>query len=94
MFGLTGVRIMTRETFKSAAAGQLQIGLISTARLYVKRVAVEIHAVLLGIVFLDEQLEARHLLALCLILAGVLVSQLEYRRPRSRETASEARSVV
>ena len=51
-------------------------------------------AVLLGIIFLDEQLEARHLLALCLILAGVLVSQLEYHRPRSRETASEARSVV
>jgi drug/metabolite transporter (DMT)-like permease len=51
-------------------------------------------AVLLGVVFLNEQLEARHLLALSLILAGVLVSQLEYQWPRARETASEARSVV
>jgi drug/metabolite transporter (DMT)-like permease len=51
-------------------------------------------AVLLGVVILDEQLEARHLLALFLILAGVLVSQIEYQRPPSLETASEARSVV
>jgi drug/metabolite transporter (DMT)-like permease len=51
-------------------------------------------AVLLGVMFLDEQLEARHLLALFLILAGVLVSQFEYQRPPSLETASEARSVV
>ena len=48
-----------------------------------------------GTVFLDEQPEARHLLALGLILAGVLVSQFEYRSLRAgRRTREEARSVA
>jgi hypothetical protein len=38
---------------------------------------------------------ARHLLALCLILGGVLVSQFEYRRPRAdRDTRHEAQSTA
>lgn len=39
-------------------------------------------AVLMGVVFLDEHPEAKHLLALCLILGGVLMAQLENRGSR------------
>jgi drug/metabolite transporter (DMT)-like permease len=39
-------------------------------------------AVAIGVLFLDERPEPKHLLALCLILGGVLMAQLEGRRLR------------
>ncbi|MGB5734115.1 MAG: EamA family transporter [Thiohalocapsa sp.] len=44
---------------------------------------IPVWAVLLGIGLLGEEPESRHLLALFFILAGVLVTQFEYRRPRA-----------
>jgi len=50
---------------------------------------------LVGAIFLNEHPEARHLLALCLILGGVLTSQLDARRQLvGGETEEEARSVA
>jgi drug/metabolite transporter (DMT)-like permease len=47
-------------------------------------------AVGVGVVFLDEHQEPRHLLALALILGGVLTAQLEIRRARSARARSKA----
>jgi drug/metabolite transporter (DMT)-like permease len=56
---------------------------------------IPVWAVLLGVLFLAKRPEARSFLALCIILAGVLLSQLEYHRPRHRgESRAAARSVA
>lgn len=47
-------------------------------------------AVLVGVLFLGERPQAKHLLALVLILGGVLLAQLERRAAAKRATASAA----
>lgn len=84
--------------FSTALASVLYFRLIKTAGpAFVSQLNyfIPVWAVLVGMVFLNEHPQARHLLALCLILAGVLVSQFEYRRPNAdRETRGEARSAA
>ncbi len=84
--------------FCTALASILYFRLIKTAGpAFVSQLNyfIPVWAVLVGMVFLDENPETRHVVALCLILGGVLVSQIEYRSSRAvRETREEARSVA
>jgi len=92
------ISVVLLGVLSTALATVLYFRLVKTsgpAFVFLLNYLIPVWAVLLGIVILDEHLEARHLLALCLILAGVLVSQLEYHRFRSGDEAgSEARSAV
>ena len=84
--------------FSTALASILYFRLIKTAGpAFVSQLNyfIPLWAVLVGMVFLNEHPQARHLLALFLILGGVLVSQFEFRRPHAeRETREEARTVA
>lgn len=85
--------------FSTALATVLYFRLIKTAGpAFVSQLNyfIPLWAVLVGMVFLDEHLELRHLLALCLILGGVLVAQLEHNNgpPVDRGTRQQARSAA
>ena len=90
--------IVVLGVFSTALASILYFRLIKTAGpAFVSQLndAIPLWAVLRGMVFLNEHPQARHPLALCLIVGGVLVFQFELRRPGAdRQTRGEARSVA
>lgn len=79
--------------FSTALAGVLYFRLIKTAGpSFVSQLnyLIPLWAVAVGVVFLDERPESKHLLGLCLILGGILVSHLEQPRARRcRQPGSE-----
>jgi drug/metabolite transporter (DMT)-like permease len=92
------VSLAVLGVFSTALGGVLYFRLVKTAGpAFVSQLNyfIPLWAVLAGMVFLNEHPQARHLLALVLILGGVLVSQFEYRRPRAdHEAREEARSTA
>jgi len=92
------VSVAVLGVFSTALASVLYFRLIKTAGpAFVSQLNyfIPLWAVPVGVVFLGEHPESRHLIALCLILGGVLVSQFEYRRLRTeRKTRQEARSTT
>jgi len=86
--------------FSTALAGVLYFRLIKTAGpAFVSQLnyLIPVWAVVVGVVFLGEHPQTKHLLGLCLILGGILVSQLEQsgvRQCRGRGDEKEVGSAA
>jgi drug/metabolite transporter (DMT)-like permease len=80
--------ILILGVFSTAVAAIIYFRLVKSAGpAFVSQLnyLIPLWAVAIGVVFLDERPELKHLLALCLILGGVLVAQLEGRRLRREQ---------
>jgi drug/metabolite transporter (DMT)-like permease len=83
---VSGLAIVALGVFCTALATVLYFWLVKATGpgfVSLMNYMIPLWAVLLGVGLLGEEPESRHLLALFIILAGVLVTQFEYRRPRA-----------
>jgi drug/metabolite transporter (DMT)-like permease len=87
------VAVAVLGVFSTALAAILYFRLIKSAGpAFVSQLnyLIPLWAVVVGVLFLDERPELKHLLALALILGGILLAQMERRRALDRMKATEA----